>query len=111
MIFNLVQDFADVLAAMPNAHPRHRILKLLDEAVRRDVHFIARRAQDYPQALFQCLWNSCWWYDAPEAAAYYDLSNRTNSERLPWEWPTANRIATLLERWRAQREQRLPGFL
>ena len=40
MIFSLIQDFADALAAMPRAHPRHRILKLLDEAIRRDVHFI-----------------------------------------------------------------------
>ena len=42
MIFPLIQDFADALAAMPTAHPRHRILTLLDEALRRDVHFIDR---------------------------------------------------------------------
>ena len=55
MIFDLVRDFADVLDAMPAAHPRQGILKLLDEAIRRDVHFIDRHRQDYPQALFQCL--------------------------------------------------------
>jgi hypothetical protein len=33
MIFHLVQDFTDVLEAMPSDHPRRRILKLLDEAV------------------------------------------------------------------------------
>ena len=42
MIFDLAKGFVDVLPAMPNEHPRRRILALLDEAVRRDVHFIDR---------------------------------------------------------------------
>lgn len=62
MIFPLIQDFADAVAAMPEAHPRRRILALLDEAIRRDVPFVER----HPTTLFQCLWNSCWWYDSPE---------------------------------------------
>ena len=34
MIFSLVQDFADTLAAaMPREHPRYRILTLLDDAI------------------------------------------------------------------------------
>ena len=40
MIFDLVHDFSAVLAAMPSDHPRHCILRLLEEAVRRDIHFI-----------------------------------------------------------------------
>ena len=35
MIFPLIQDFADALAAMPRDHPRFHILRLLDEAIRR----------------------------------------------------------------------------
>src|SRR5256886_7666717 len=62
MIFSLIQDVADALAAMPALHSRRRILALLDEALRRDVHFIDR----HPTTLFQCLWNSCWWYDCPD---------------------------------------------
>lgn len=82
MIFNLVQDLAAVLAAMPVTHPRQRILTLLDEAIRRDIHFIAR----HPTTLFQCLWNSCWWYDCPQAAAHYVLPvERRTSAPLPWE--------------------------
>ena len=42
-------------------------LALLDEAIRRDVHFLDR----HPTALFQCMWNTCWWYDCPEAAGHY----------------------------------------
>ena len=43
MIFELAQDFHDVLAAMPREHPKYRMLELLEEAIRRDIHFIAFR--------------------------------------------------------------------
>ena len=46
MIFDLVKDFAAVLDAMPDEHPRRRILMLLDEAIRRDAHFIDRQASN-----------------------------------------------------------------
>ena len=64
MIFDLIKDFTDLLDAIPEEHPQRRILKLLDEAIRRDVHFIDR----HPTTFFQCMWNTCWWYDCPEAA-------------------------------------------
>ena len=67
MIFELAKDFSATLAAIPQDHPKRRILRLLEEAIRRDVHFIAR----HPTTLFQCLWNTCWWYDCPEAADHY----------------------------------------
>src|SRR5688572_25908592 len=106
MIFSLVQDFAAALTAMPDAHPRRRILALLDEAIRRDVHFIDR----HPTTLFQCLWNSCWWYDCPEAAGHYDLSQRMSKGPLPWELRPEERLSIVLERWRAERERSMPGF-
>ena len=74
LTFDLTADFADVMKGLPETDARLRNLRLLDEALRRDIHFIARHAKDYPQGLFQCLWNNCWWYDAPEAAAHYDLT-------------------------------------
>ncbi len=106
MIFPLIQDFADALAAMPSEHRRQCILKLLDEAIRRDVHFIDR----HPTTLFQCLWNSCWWYDCPEAAAHYVLpAERRASGPLPWE--VAGRpLSTLLEQWRGNKERSEPSF-
>lgn len=88
MIFPLVQDFADVLAAMPREHTRHRILKLLDEAIRRDVHFIDR----HPTTFFQCLWNTCWWYDNREKTG------------APY------RVPDRLETWRSAKELATPGF-
>ncbi len=67
----LVAEFRRGVAAMPADLPQRRILRLLNEALQRDIDFIARHAEDYPQALFQCLWNTCWWYDCPDAAEYY----------------------------------------
>ena len=51
MIFGLVQELADLVDVMPNKHPRHRLLALLDETIRRDVHLIDM----HPTTLFQCL--------------------------------------------------------
>ena len=72
MIFDLAKDFSHALAAMPPDHPRRRILSLLEEALRRDVHFIDR----HPTTLFQCLWNAWWWYDCPETARPAYISHR-----------------------------------
>ena len=110
MIFELVRDFSDALAAMPAAHPRRRILSLLEEAIRRDIHFIARHATDYPQALFQRVWNHGWWYDSPEAAAHYVVPEGGWSPgEPPWGHPGA-KLSTLLERWRADKERMVPRF-
>ncbi|REK26402.1 MAG: WD40 repeat domain-containing protein [Planctomycetota bacterium] len=99
MIFDLVKDFADVLNAMPEQHSRGRILKLLDEAIRRDVHFIDR----HPTTFFQCMWNTCWWYDCPDAAGHYEDLPGDTSESLPWSISGA-KLSQLLEQWRTSRE-------
>ncbi len=96
MNFELVRDFAEVLDAIPAEHPRRRILELLDEAIRRDVHFIDR----HPTTLFQCLWNSCWWYDCPEAGKHYDPpEGGWPSGGPPWE-KQGLRLFAVLEGWR-----------
>lgn len=97
MIFSLVQDFADALSAMPTEHPRRRVLKLLDEALRRDMHFLDR----HPTTLFQCLWNSCWWYDSPQSEPHYD----------PPRAPPETWLHVLLEKWHAAKEAACPGFV
>ena len=51
VIFDLAQDFHDAVAAMPREHPKHRMLELLEEAIRRDIHFIDR----HPTTLSQCM--------------------------------------------------------
>jgi WD40 repeat protein len=107
MIFELVTDFSAALAAMPREHPKHRMLELLEEAVRRDVHFIDR----HPTTLFQCLWNTCWWYDCPEAAKHYEVpEDGWPLGEPPWEQPTAS-LSPLLDLWAANKRTVTPGFL
>lgn len=53
MIFSLAQDLQDTVAAMPREHPKQRMLELLEEVNRREIHFIDR----HPTTLFQCMWN------------------------------------------------------
>src|SRR5262245_56503993 len=100
MIFSLVQDFAAALEVMPEGHPRCRILALLDEAIRRDVHFIDR----HPTTLFQCLWNSCWWYDHTPTP----LPEADNAAAAPGR---TSELAQCLEGLRRAKESRTPGHI
>ena len=109
MIFELVQDFAAAVAALPEGHPRRRMLRLLGEAIRRDIHFLAR----HPAALFQCLWNTCWWYDCEEAARHFVEPAGgwpTGSAAPPWRRPPREKLSELLEFWRWVKEENTPGF-
>ncbi len=107
LIFELAADFGNAIGALPADYPHRRILRLLEEALRRDLHFLAR----HPSALFQCLWNLGWWYDCPEAASHYDppLAGWP-PEGPPWE-SSGPRLSILLDAWRQAKEQRQPGFL
>lgn len=104
MIFELVADYADVLDAMPQEHPRHRILKLLDEAIRRDVHLIDR----HPTTLFQCLWNTCWWYDTPQAAKHLEIPEARRQQSPSWEQDEL-KLFILLEKWNKRKQQMFSG--
>jgi WD40 repeat protein len=97
MAFDLGMDFSDAVEHLPSDHTHVRILNLLEEALRRHLHFIAGHAHDYPQALFQCLWNTCWWYDCPETAKYYETSDGPWNER-------GEKLFELLESWRTAKE-------
>src|SRR5580698_3424098 len=73
LAFELIRDFFETGQNLSVANSKRHILNLLEEALRRDIHFIARHSKEYPQALFQSLWNSCWWYDCPNAKRHYDV--------------------------------------
>src|SRR5206468_1626146 len=106
LTFDLPEDFATVIRSIPIGHNNRHILRLVEEAIRRDIHFIVRHANDYPQALFQCLWNGCWWYDAPGSAGFYkppESGWRKNG--APWARRGA-RLFKLLEQWRRRKEAR-----
>jgi hypothetical protein len=101
-IYDLVNDFTDVLRALPGDHPREGILRLIEEALRTDLHFLVR----HPSALFQCLWNRGWWHDCPEAARHYLPSE---GHVPPWD-RSRPKLHAMLESWRADKEQATPGF-
>src|SRR5262245_42363701 len=107
MAFELAEDFALALERLPVGRPWRRVLGLLEEAFLRDLHFIAR----HPGALFQCLWNSCWWYDCPEAPGRYDPpEGGWPAEGAPWDRP-GPKLSPLLESWRRAREAADAGFV
>ncbi|HEX3654177.1 MAG TPA: AAA family ATPase [Pirellulales bacterium] len=97
MVFDLAADFSAAARAMPANCPLLRILCLLEEALRRDLHFIAR----HPTTVFQCLWNSCWWYDCLEAATHY--------QRPPTRTGSAPLLAPWMEKWKKAAEESNPG--
>lgn len=105
MIFELAQDFRDAVAAMPVNHPRYHLLKLFEEAICRDTHFIAR----HPTTLFQCMWNTCWWYDCPEAAQHYE-EPQEGWGNMPWNG-SRPRLHEILTAWRTEKERLTAGFL
>jgi WD40 repeat protein len=100
MIFDLVKDFADVLDAIPEQHSRRRILNLLDEAIRRDVHFLER----HPTSLFQCTWNTCWWYDRPEVS-WDSIEPEERGQTSTSSDSSEKAMYALLEHWRGDYEQ------
>ncbi len=96
MVFDLAADLTAAHRALPSGRPWSRNMRLLDQTLRSDLHFIAR----HPTTLFQCLWNLCWWYDSPQAANHYDPpEGGWGPQGRPWERPEP-RLCTLLERWR-----------
>jgi WD40 repeat protein len=129
--FDLANAISEAVSVLPESRPQRGILKLLEEALRRDIHFIARHAHDYPQGLFQCLWNTCWWYDCPEAAQHY-VSGRPPGLSRPHSLASgrgaggegqssflssedgrgegAPTLHVLLEHWRDQKGESSPGF-
>src|SRR5579883_990960 len=106
LVFQLLGDFATILSSLPPTRPQRRILQLLNDALRRDVSFIAR----HPTTLFQCFWNSCWWHDCDEAADHYDLAaSEAPGGRFPWQ-AEGERLCDLLEKWRGEKGRELPGW-
>jgi WD40 repeat protein len=107
MTFELADDFTLALELLPAERPWRRVLDLVQEALLRDLHFIA----SHPETLFQCLWNSSWWYDCPEAADRCDPpAGGWPEEGAPWDRP-GPKLSPLLESWRQAKEAADPGFV
>jgi WD40 repeat protein len=83
-------------------------LRALERAIRTNIHFIAR----HPQALFQCIWNICWWHGSPEALFHYeqDLSKgRHIIQKSPAD--KSVQLSALLEEWLRNKEAECPDFV
>ncbi len=106
LAFSLGRDFAMAAAQMPVDHPGHTTLRLLDEALRRDLRFIA----DHPETLFQCLWNSAWWHDAPESVAHYELPPGVSITTAASQGQVKRKLCELLRDWRTAKDSQTPGF-
>jgi WD40 repeat protein len=106
MVFHLAEDVATSLKRFKADHPEVKRLRLLEGALRRDLHFIAR----HPTTLFQCLWNSGWWSDCEAAAHFYDIpEGGWPPDGPPWQRRGA-KLSRLLEQWRRAKEESLPEF-
>lgn len=102
-VVELAAELRATWRALPTDDPWRRNLCLMEQALRRDQAFLI----EHPEALLQCLWHRCWWYDAPEAAAHYEQPQALNP---PWQRPEP-RLSTLLEQWREEKQRREPGFV
>lgn len=108
MIFDLVNELSTTITAMPNVHRQYSRLRLIQQAILRDLHCIDRHST----ALFQCLWNNGWWYDASDAAhRYMEPETGWNAGNAPWLRPDANKMCRLVENWRQSKTDRTPGAL
>ena len=105
MIFALATDFTMAVEKLPLARPKHRILRLLEEALLRDIHFIAR----HPTALFQSFWNLCWWYDCPQSMMHYRQPDIAPAMDVSPTDPAPN-IFEMMEIWYGEKERSMPGF-
>lgn len=107
VIFDLIEDFVEALSSMPRKHLKWRTLLLLHEAIRRDIHFI----DSDPTTLFQCMWNTCWWYDCDRVAGHYlEPKGGWTPDCAPWLMDDRSKLSPLLEKWRAAKERIQPGF-
>jgi WD40 repeat protein len=107
-VFALLADFAAAIAGLPPGRPLAATLQLLDDAIRRDLHFIGR----HPTTLFQCLWNLCWWYDCPEAQFHYTVPSKGGEPGPPTPWNREGpKLYALLESWRKEKQTRQPNVV
>ena len=98
LVFDLVHDFSAALDELGASDDRRLIIQLLRTALAQDVHFIARHAEDYPQGLFQCMWNTCWWYDCPQIPQHYQTSDGQHGVQ------PEPKLYEILEAWRRKKE-------
>jgi len=104
LVFDLVADLETAVEAVPREAPSRPALRLVADAVKRDAFFVSR----HPEGLFQCLWNSCWWYDAPQAASFHAIPEEGDPAGNVPRTQAGPKISSLVEAWRNERLARTP---
>ena len=105
LVFELAGDFTQAVRILSTQRPQCRILLLLEQALRRNIHFLSR----HPTTLFQCMWNTCWWYDAPIVAGPDDVKIQ-HSNPINESWKSPLHLHKLVEYWRSLKEELQPSF-
>lgn len=111
LTYGMPLDFALAMSADAIPADHRQVLRILAEAIRRDIDFIARHADDYPQSLFQSLWNLCWWYDCPDRTTFQKQPNQQDKVDGGGHEGPVGAVQRLLETWRAEKERRDGEFL
>lgn len=107
LVFELAGELTAACEAIPGSNPTGGVLRLVEEAIRRDIHFLAR----HPTRLFECLWNSGWWYDCPEAQRHYEPPrDGWSPATAPWLRAQPS-FHQLMEMWRETKRQDTPEFV
>jgi WD40 repeat protein len=106
LVFDLVQDCNRAIARMPSDDQYFMPIFILAQALRYELHFVAR----HPSLLFQVLWNRAWWYDSPAASDHYSPPVKGwPPEGPPWK-RSGPKLYGLMEQWRRIKEEKTPGF-
>jgi WD40 repeat protein len=95
--YELMEDFKDAMDC--DAERQFPLLHLIGKAFRNDVNFIAR----HPDSFFQCLYNSCWWYDHPKSAMFYKGSSVEQDH-------SREKLYAMMETWEKVKSAMDPGF-
>jgi WD40 repeat protein len=106
MVAALADDLRESVKALPAERPMRHVLRVIEEVLDMDLGFISR----HPGALFQCLWNRCWWYDCQEAASHFLPPSGGWPEEGPAWTRSRPKMHQLAMRWRKEREGRNPGL-
>lgn len=97
------EHLACVSRAASPADPRRTLAQLCSLCIERHADFLQR----HPDALFQTLWNECWWHDCPDLAAHLPVIPNRSLASVPFFTPGPV-VSEALESWRRQVEARDP---
>lgn len=106
LAFELAHDFAEAVKSLPREGPHYKEFGMLEEAIRREVHFV----DQHPSTLFQCLWNFYRWHESPLLSRQYDSAAAGSAGIGSVDNPNKN-LGTLLENWRIEVQKRNSPWL